>query len=235
MTAERNAEQQMAEEVAAVMKQMGERDQAQKVERFRRLNQLAQPGKILFVGSSLMEMFPVNELLLDEGRTYTVYNRGIGGYTTQQLAQVLDVCVYDLKPSHVFINIGTNDMNTPDYTLEGLMERYESILRDIQAHVPGVQLTLMAYYPLCEPKMAADPCGQEVLKSRNNRTISQANQAVQALAKKVGADFIDCNSAITDETGNMREDYTIEGMHLYPDGYARILKLLLPRLDQAAL
>ncbi len=234
MTAERNAEQQMAEEIAAVMKQMGERDQAQKVERFRRLNQLAQPGKILFVGSSLMEMFPVNELLLDEGRTYTVYNRGIGGYTTQQLAQVLDVCVYDLKPSHVFINIGTNDMNTPDYTLEGLMERYESILRDIQAHVPGVQLTLMAYYPLCEPKMAADPQRREVLQSRNNRTIALANQAVQKLAEKVGADFIDCNSAITDETGNIREEYTIEGMHLYPDGYARILKLLLPKLDQAA-
>ena len=95
------------------------------------------------------------------------------------------------------------------------MERYEAILRDIQAHVPGVKLTLLAYYPLCEPKLAEEPHGREILKSRNNRTIAQANQAVRALAKKVGAGFLNCNSAITDESGNMHPEYTIEGMHMY--------------------
>lgn len=227
-------EQRVEREITARMEELDQKLVAEKLERYRRLNQFAQLGKVLFVGSSLMEQFPINELLLDMGRTYTVYNRGMGGYTTQQLAKSLDVCVYQLQPSQVLINIGTNDMNTPEYTVEGLMERYEAILRDIQAHVPGVKLTLLAYYPLCEPKLAEDPHGREILKSRNNRTIAQANQAVQALAKKVGAGFLNCNSAITDESGNMRPEYTIEGMHMYGDGYAQVLKALLPWLDEAA-
>ena len=227
-------EQRVEREITARMEELDQKLVAEKLERYRRLNQFAQLGKVLFVGSSLMEQFPINELLLDMGRTYTVYNRGIGGYTTQQLAKSLDVCVYELQPSQVLINIGTNDMNTQEYTVEGLMERYEAILRDIQAHVPGVKLTLLAYYPLCEPKLAEDPHGREILKSRNNRIIAQANQAVQALAKKVGAGFLNCNSAITDESGNMRPEYTIEGMHMYGDGYAQVLKALLPWLDEAA-
>lgn len=227
-------EQRVEREITARMEELDQKLVAEKLERYRRLNQFAQLGKVLFVGSSLMEQFPINELLLDMGRTYTVYNRGIGGYTTQQLAKSLDVCVYELQPSQVLINIGTNDMNTQEYTVEGLMERYEAILRDIQAHVPGVKLTLLAYYPLCEPKLAEEPHGREILKSRNNRTIAQANQAVQALAKKVGAGFLNCNSAITDESGNMRPEYTIEGMHMYGDGYAQVLKALLPWLDEAA-
>ena len=139
-------EQRVEREITARMEELDQKLVAEKLERYRRLNQFAQLGKVLFVGSSLMEQFPINELLLDMGRTYTVYNRGIGGYTTQQLAKSLDVCVYELQPSQVLINIGTNDMNTPEYTVEGLMERYEAILRDIQAHVPGVKLTLLAYY-----------------------------------------------------------------------------------------
>lgn len=159
-------EQRVEREITARMEELDQKLVAEKLERYRRLNQFAQLGKVLFVGSSLMEQFPINELLLDMGRTYTVYNRGMGGYTTQQLAKSLDVCVYQLQPSQVLINIGTNDMNTPEYTVEGLMERYEAILRDIQAHVPGVKLTLLAYYPLCEPKLAEEPHGREILKSR---------------------------------------------------------------------
>lgn len=218
----------------AFMEEMGQREKALKVERYRRLNKLAKPGQILFVGSSLMEQFPIQELLLDLDLPYTVYNRGIGGFTTQELSQVLDVCVYDLKPSHVFINIGTNDMNTADYTLDSLLERYEKILRSIQEHLPQAKITLLAYYPLCEPVMAKDPHMKNILQFRNNHTICKANEGVKSLAAKVGASFVDCNAGITDENGNLKEEYTIEGMHIYGNGYAQILQALLPHLSQAA-
>ena len=86
-------EQRVEREITARMEELDQKLVAEKLERYRRLNQFAQLGKVLFVGSSLMEQFPINELLLDMGRTYTVYNRGIGGYTTQQLAKSLDVCL----------------------------------------------------------------------------------------------------------------------------------------------
>lgn len=38
-------------------------EKADKLERYRRLNKFVKPGQILFVGSSLMEQFPILELL----------------------------------------------------------------------------------------------------------------------------------------------------------------------------
>lgn len=209
------------------MLQMQKRD---KVERYRRLNQFVKPGQILFVGSSLMEQFPVNELLMDLDLPLAVYNRGVGGFTTQELREVLPACVYDVKPAHIFINIGTNDLNGPEYTLSGLLERYEDILREIRAHLPEAKLTLLAYYPVNEEVGKKDPHMGEVFRFRTNARIREANAAVEKLAEKLGAAFLNVNAPITDETGNLKAEYTIEGMHMYGDGYMAVLKALLPAL-----
>ena len=214
--------------------EMGQREKADKLERYRRLNALAKPGQILLAGSSLMEQFPIHELLQDAGVSLTVYNRGVGGFVTQEFQAALDVCVLQLRPRHIFLNIGTNDMNGPDYTLEGLLARYEAILREILEKLPGVKITLLAYYPLCESRMREDPHMAEVLRYRNNRTIAQANQGVEALARRLGLTFADCNQYLVDSTGGLKEEYTIEGMHIYGDGYAMVLKALLPLLQAAA-
>lgn len=58
--------------------EMGQREKADKLERYRRLNALAKPGQILLAGSSLMEQFPIHELLQDAGVSLPVYNRGVG-------------------------------------------------------------------------------------------------------------------------------------------------------------
>ena len=214
--------------------EMGQWEKADKLERYRRLNALAKPGQILLAGSSLMEQFPIHELLQDAGVSLPVYNRGVGGFVTQEFQAALDVCVLQLRPRHIFLNIGTNDMNGPDYTLEGLLARYEAIVREILEKLPGVKITLLAYYPLCESRMGEDPHMAEVLRYRNNRTIAQANQGVEALARRLGLSFANCNQYLVDSTGGLKEEYTIEGMHIYGDGYAMVLKALLPLLQAAA-
>ena len=75
------------------------RDQEEKIERFRRLNRYVKKGQIVFAGSSLMEQFPIYEFLLDYDLPYTIYNRGVGGYTTADLMKVLPECIFDLEPS----------------------------------------------------------------------------------------------------------------------------------------
>ena len=61
------------------------REQQEKLERYRILNQNVKKGEILFTGSSLMEQFPINELLMTQGMSQVIYNRGIGGFTTQDM------------------------------------------------------------------------------------------------------------------------------------------------------
>ena len=223
---------ELREFITSMFAEQARRDKAQKLERYRRLNKFVKPGQILFVGSSLMEQFPINELAMDLELPYTIYNRGVGGFTTAELAQVLDVCVFDLKPAHIFINIGTNDLNGPDYSPEALTARYEDILVQIKAQLPEAKLHLMAYYPVNEPVGLADPFMGQVFRQRNNQRVSEANAAVKALAEKLGAAYYDFNAGITDEDGNMKAEYTIEGMHMYGDGYRQVLEQMLPVLKE---
>jgi len=226
-----NDSPELREYIMEVFEQQSKQEKAGKVERYKRLNKMARKGQILFCGSSLMEQFPVNELLMDIGSPLVVYNRGIGGFTTEEMAEVLDTVVFEIEPKYIFINIGTNDLNVPEYTLDGLIERYDGILSRIRSTLPSSKLFLMAYYPVNPEVGLTIPYFGEAFQYRTNERIAEANQAVQKLAEKYDARFLDVNSGITDEKGQMKKEYTIEGMHMYGDGYMKVLEALLPVLE----
>lgn len=221
------SEQQLMERFYA---EQSARTKQDKLERFKRLNRYVKPGQVLFVGSSLMEQFPIYEFAQDFGLPCKVYNRGIGGYTTSELLASMDVCVYDLRPAHVFINIGTNDLNGPDYRQEALIDRYAQILRGIRERLPEAKLYLLAYYPVNTQVGGRIPYMRELLRHRTNERIQAANEAVRALAEQFGAGFLDLNGPLRDERGELKEEFTIEGMHMYANGYMPILEQLLPLL-----
>lgn len=221
---------EIQQHITSLFQEQGKRDKQIKIQRYRHLNEFVKPGQILFVGSSLMEQFPINELSMDLGLDYIIYNRGVGGFTTQELSEVLDVCVYDVKPKHIFINIGTNDLNTPDYTVEGLIGRYERILNEIRQHLPQARLHLMAYYPVNESIGLSSPSTRQTFLQRTNQRIRQANEAVKALAARVGGDFYDFGDGLKDADGNLKREYTVEGLHFYANGYMQVLKQMIPVL-----
>lgn len=216
-------------EIGKFFQEMNRNEQLTKVERFRRLNPFARKGEIVFAGSSLMEQFPINEFLMDFQLPYVIYNRGVGGFTTSQMAEVLDECIFDLEPSYLFLNIGTNDLNGPDYEEAALLGRYEDILKRIKERLPETKIFLLAYYPV-NPDAATNPFMKEIFKYRTNERIRSASAGVHALADKYGAAFLDLNAGITDEEGRLKAEYTVEGMHFYGDGYYQVLKALLPVL-----
>lgn len=224
-------EERKQQDLAEIFHERSRAEKREKVERYRRLNRFVRPHQILFVGSSLMEQFPIHELLLDRQLPYTVYNRGIGGTTTFELLENMNVCIYDLQPDYIYINIGTNDLNLPDYTEEGLIERYRRILQGIRSHLPESRIFMLAYYPVNPIAAKGNPWAEEALRIRSNARICAANRAVQKLADEMGATYLDLNDGIRDAEGNLRAEFTVEGMHMYADGYAQVLEKLLPWLN----
>lgn len=201
-----------------------------KVKQFQVLNQHVRKGSTLFVGSSLMEGFPINELqqLLDKQQY--IYNRGIGGSVTDELLTWMDECIFELEPSKIFINIGTNEMNTPDYKLEKLLANYDNILSQIKKRLPCCQVYVMAYYPVNakadfgSASRLMNECG--MFKTRTNEAILQANDALKALAEKHHYKFINVNRGLTNEEGNLKEEFSIDGIHMYANGYNVVLNNL---------
>ena len=209
--------------------QESQREKQIKRERFRRLNPYAKKGAVVFAGSSLMEQFPLYEFLQDDDLHCTLYNRGIGGFTTTELLEAMDECILELQPAHLFLNIGTNDLNGPDYDRAAMLGRYEEIVQQIRKKLPETKLYLLAYYPV-NPTVAEDPGLIECFRWRTNERIREASEGVQALARKYGAEFLDLNKDLYDAAGNLKAEYTIEGMHLYANGYRPVIDALLPLL-----
>ena len=205
-------------------KELMYREQQEKLERFRVLNRNVRKGEILFTGSSLMEQFPINELLMTNGMDQVIYNRGIGGFTTTDMLEYMEEMVFGTEPSRIFINIDTNDIGSPDYRLEALMERYEEIISRIRERLPEAEITMMAYYPVNETdKVPEGEWGKTAFVTRTNENIAIANKAVEKLAAKKGCRFINVNEGLTDERGKLKKEFTIEGIHMYANGYQVVL------------
>lgn len=205
-------------------KELMHREQQEKLERFRVLNRNVRKGEILFTGSSLMEQFPINELLMTNGMDQVIYNRGIGGFTTTDMLEYMEEMVFGTEPSRIFINIGTNDIGSPDYRLEALLERYEEIISRIRERLPEAEITMMAYYPVNETdKVPEGEWGKTAFVTRTNENIAIANKAVEKLAAKKGCRFINVNEGLTDERGKLKKEFTIEGIHMYANGYQVVL------------
>lgn len=207
-----------------------QREKQQKLLRYHRLNRFAQKGQIVFAGSSLMEQFPIYEFLMTEHLPYVIYNRGIGGFTTEEFLAAMDVCVFELAPAHLFLNIGTNDLNGPDYEQAALLARYERILQQIRLRLPDTRLYLMAYYPV--NPTAADDRMKAILRFRTNERIRAASEGVRGLAERYGAGFLDLNEGLVDSAGELKAEYTVEGMHMYADGYWPVFRAMLPTLER---
>ncbi|WP_338113144.1 GDSL-type esterase/lipase family protein [Paenibacillus artemisiicola] len=201
-----------------------------KLKEYRMLNRHAKQGQILFVGSSLMEGFPIHEMQLswNLGLDRVIYNRGIGGTTTADLLQSMDACIFDLAPSKLFINIGSNDIGAEGYSKEALLMNYASIMDQLQARLPLCEVFVMAYYPV---NAGADFGMEESEKAamfatRTNANLLEANAAIEQAAKQHGFTFINANEGLTDGEGNLKPEFTVEGIHLWPNAYRVILENL---------
>ena len=219
----------MVSEIGRQIRLHSQMQQQQKAASFRYLNKTVIKGQILFTGSSLMEQFPVCELAQSSGIDKIIYNRGIGGFTTDDFLHEIDTVLFDLEPSCVFINIGTNDMREwedgSDW-LTHLLDNYDQILKLSRQRLPQTRFYLMAYYPVNAAVPAAQGAAAYMLKVRTNENIALANSRVAVLAEKYGYQFIDVNQGLTDEKGNLKAEYTIEGIHMYSNAYQVVFQNL---------
>ena len=195
-------------------------------------NQAAKKGQILFVGSSLMEIFPIDKLQKNLCLDKVIYNRGVRATTTADLLKHMDTLIFDLAPSKIFINIGSNDIGF-DVPEDVFLANYNEILHQIKEKLPDTAVYVMAYYPI----NAVDDFGQEkeehdrLYAHRSNELLEAANAKVRQLAQKNGYEFINVNAGLTDVNGNLRKELTFDGGHMYPTGYEIVLANLKKYLE----
>ena len=194
-------------------------EQAKLQQNYRELNQLSvKEPDIIFIGDSIVEYYPLYELLQTDKR---LLNRGIRGYKTDLLLENLDAHLFGQALDKVFILIGTNDIGKEMPQTETLAN-LEAIIQEISRDYPLAQIQLLSVLPVNET-----PAYKSTVYVRSNEKIQALNQAYRQLASAyMNVQFIDLYDAFLDEGGQLRPDYTRDGLHLTIAGYAALSKAL---------
>ena len=148
-----------------------------------------------------------------------------------EMLENMEEQIFGTEPSKIFINIGTNDIGDASRTFEEVLEdmlmNYEKILMQIKNRLPQTEVYMMAYYPVNETdKVPETEWAETMFVNRNNQNLPAANAAVKKLAEKMGYHYIDVNSGLCDERGMLKKEFTVEGVHMYANGYQVVLENL---------
>ncbi len=182
-----------------------------KVQGFRKQNQFIQKGGIAFVGDSITQDYNVYEYFSE----YTVYNRGIGGDTTEGLLKRMDESIFDLNPSHVIILMGTNDFGVLNAKSKDIYNRMKKVVQLIQLKIPQTKIILISVYPV-NPTL-----DQMSVGGRTNQNIQALNALYQTIE---GVSYLNLYDKLLDDKGNLDKTYTVEGLHINQNGYDLITK-----------
>ena len=187
--------------------------------KYRELNQVSvlEPD-IIFIGDSIVEYYPLQELF---GDAMTIVNRGIRGYQTRLLLENLDAHLYGDAVDQIVLLIGTNDIGK-DIPMNDALDNLERVIQSIAREYPLSQIKLLSILPVNEGEKY-----KQTVYIRTNEKIREWNQAYEALASAyVQVDFVSIYDSLTDTEGQLQSAYTTDGLHLSVAGYQALSEAL---------
>lgn len=207
--------------------------QEELLKNYDKANLSAKKGQTLFVGSSLMEKFPIEKWEEAGEVTFShyIYNRAVRATTTSFLLEHIESQIFNLEPSKIFINIGTNDIGF-EIPEEEFLNNYDQILSQIESKLPQTQVYVMRYYPINTVDFGQDSDEKTLFETRSNEKFQKASDKIKKLADNHHFHFIDVNDGLSDENGNLKKELTFDGAHLNPAGYQLVLENLKVYLEE---
>ena len=187
--------------------------------KYRELNQISviEPD-IIFIGDSIIEYYPLQELL---GTSKIIVNRGIRGYQTGLLRENLDAHLYGDAVDQIVLLIGINDIGK-DVPMSQALGNLESVIQSISRDYPLSQIKLVSILPVHQ--------GEEYKQTvyiRTNEKIKAWNQAYQELAcAYMQVEYVSVFEELLDQEGQLKSDYTTDGLHLSVAGYQALSNTL---------
>jgi lysophospholipase L1-like esterase len=198
----------------------------EKVKYYADLSMNTTQGSIVFLGDSITEFYRTSEFFHD----YNTYNRGIAGDTTDGVLDRIEDNVIPLKPQKIFLLIGTNDLpkHKKDKVIH-VVTNIKRIIQKIEQETPETKLYVESILPVNRTKYLYS---RYVLKNRDNEDIEKVNDELKKNCHEKGITYIDLYPRLLDENKELKEEYTLEGLHISFKGYQEITGILKPYLDE---
>lgn len=167
---------------------------------------------IVFIGDSITDFYNVDTYYPN----LPVVNSGHSGNSVGGVYGNLENDLYIYNPTKVFLLIGTNNLSNTsrDEIIYGILK----IAREIHKNRPNAKLYIESIYPV-NNKTDNDVVVDWMVGPRKNDKIKEINKELEENAKLYDYEYIDMYDKLTDSDGNLKLEYTIDGLHISPDGY----------------
>lgn len=166
---------------------------------------------VVLLGDSITEGFEVAKYM--PGRR--VLNRGIGADVigndlppedNRGVLKRLDESVFNCSATDVFLMIGINDLGSGRGP-ETMEQGYREILQRIKTETPRVRVHVQSVLPTRDNY------------AKHNANVVDFNGRLKKLAEEFGYDYLDIHALMVDDKGELKAEYTGDGLHLNEAAY----------------
>jgi lysophospholipase L1-like esterase len=118
----------------------------------------------------------------------------------------LDESVFHCAATDVFLMIGVNDLGS-GRTPEVMEQGYREILQRIKTETPRVRVHVQSVLPTRDNY------------AKHNANVVDFNGRLKKLADEFGYDYLNVHALMADDKGELKADYTGDGLHLNEAAY----------------
>ncbi len=154
----------------------------------------------IMVGDSLSLWFPTNGLPSEK----LWLNQGISGDTSTGILRRISA-FSSTKPEVIYIMAGINDLRkgTSDKII---LNNHRQMVRRLKRTHPSSYIIIQSILPTRLEKIP-------------NSRIRNLNKQLASIAKKEGVNYVNIHKWFADLEGDLRQDFTTDGLHLSLNGY----------------
>ena len=131
-----------------------------------------------------------------------------------------------MEPSKLVLLIGINDIGR-SYPIRDIVTRISDIIMTVRQESLFTEVYLLSVFPVSEESQYASK-----VKIRNNTTVRELNQQLAVLP---GVTYVDLFDYLTDDMGQLNDNYTTDGLHLSPQGYQVLAEPIIKEILEGKL
>ena len=159
------------------------------------------PTKILFIGDSITASFGSDHF----GSNLVVRNQGVSGDSTIECLSRMKKEWFEFEPDYISLCIGTNDF-ARFRSNKFIINKIEEIIKEIKKY-SNSKIILTSIFPTRDNK------------PRPNSRIDKLNIEIKNLAPKTNSIFLNLNTLMKDQTNQLKQEFTEDGLHLTDKAY----------------
>lgn len=181
----------------------------QRVQSFRDQNPVFQ--NVVLVGDSITEGFDVQKCfpgrrVINRGIGADVIGNGLAADDKRGVLKRMEESFFNCGATDVFLLIGINDLGD-NHTPEAIEAGYREILQQVKSQTPRIRVHVQSLLPTRDGF------------AKHNTNVNDCNARLQKLAKEFGYDYVDLHAAMADDKGELRKEFTGDGLHLNAEAY----------------